>query len=225
MIKFAYFFMILMGVSSYGQFQSASIVSDRFVDYSHLVFGVDLRDKDLVGSIYINDKFSPAKLSNNNTIYNANFDAYKGEIVIESDGKFFAVAKTFDNEITFINQKKVYKVYNYNIEEKESLGFFTVLYKGDKISLLNKEIIKYFEEFEAKTGYEEYRPPTLKRMKDKLFIGYFDHSAIEVPNKKKDIFKLFSSKVKIMKSYAKDKKLNPKKEGDLLKLVIYYNSL
>jgi len=35
-----------------------------------------------------------------------------------------------------------------------------------------KERIKFFEEVIAKSGYDKYQPPTLKRVRDKLYIGY-----------------------------------------------------
>ncbi len=104
-------------------------------------------------------------------------------------------------------------------------GFFVVQYIGTELSLFLKEKIKLYDEVPPKAGFSQYEPPKLGRVKDKLFIGYGDNTAIELPNKKKDVLKLFSSKNSKIQSYAKENKLGFKKEKDLIQILKYYNSL
>lgn len=196
-------------------------VTEELLDHSQNITSIDLRDKSLKGSMYVNDEFLPAKLNTNNTIYSANYNAYQDEMVIKNKNKLFTVAKANGNTVTFIGTDKKYTVFDHNGKP----GFFVELYKGGKALLLLKERIKYYEAVEAKTGYDEYRPPTLKRENDKLYIGFTDKSTTEVPNRKKDIFNIFKGSEKEVEKYAKNEKLNPKKQEDLIKLVEYYNGL
>ncbi|MET2983735.1 hypothetical protein [Aureibaculum conchae] len=220
-------FLFFWSLTSNGQLSEGekTMTTANLHDFSTLLSTTDLRDKDVKGNVYINAEFSPAKLSNNKTIYSANYNAYQDQIVINANGKKFTVAKSFDNTVTFLNDNKVYKAYNYEEHGKNKTGFFVVLTLGKELSLLNKERIKFYEEKEAHSGYDSYIPPTFKRESDELFLGFKDYSAKKVPNKKKHIFKLFKDKGKEVEKFAKDNKLNPKKENDLIKLVMYYNTL
>lgn len=220
--------LLLFGVlASNGQLSEGerTMTTANLHDFSTLLSTEDLRDKSVKGNVYVNVEFSPAKLSNNKTIYSANYNAYQDQIVINADGKKFTVAKSFDNSVTFLDNGKVYKAYNYEEHGKNKTGFFVILTAQKKMNLLCKEKIKFYEEKEAHSGYDSYVPPTFKREEDKLYLGFEDHSAKEVPNKKKHIFKLFKNKEKEVEKYAKDNKLNPKKENDLMKVVLFYNSL
>ncbi|MDO9039331.1 MAG: hypothetical protein Q7U59_13390, partial [Lutibacter sp.] len=87
------------------------------------------------------------------------------------------------------------------------------------------EKIKFYEEVKAKTGYDKYKPPTLKRVEDEFYIGYKNSSAKELPSKKKDILSLFASKANEMESYVNENKLGFKSEEDLIKIFSYYHTL
>jgi hypothetical protein len=213
--------LILAGISGYSQITS----SQELINDTQSVSSFDYRNKDLVGSNYIDENFLSAKLNIDEIIYSMRYDAYQDEMEIEKDGNTFYLRKGFNYQITFLDKNKIYQVYNYQENEKLNNGFFVVLYNGDKVSLLLQEKIKFYEEKQAKTGYDKYEPPKLKREKDKMFIGYKNNAAKELPKKKKDILKLFSSKSKIMELFAKENKLGFKKPEDLVKIFSYYNSL
>jgi len=213
--------LILAGISGYSQITS----SQELINDTQSVSSFDYRNKDLVGSNYIDENFLSAKLNIDEIIYSMRYDAYQDEMEIEKDGNTFYLRKGFNYQITFLDKNKIYQVYNYQENEKLNNGFFVVLYNGDKVSLLLQEKIKFYEEKQAKTGYDKYEPPKLKREKDKMFIGYKNNASKELPKKKKDILKLFSSKSKIMELFAKENKLGFKKPEDLVKIFSYYNSL
>jgi len=213
--------LILAGISGYSQITS----SQELINDTQSVSSFDYRNKDLVGSNYIDENFLSAKLNIDEIIYSMRYDAYQDEMEIEKDGNTFYLRKGFNYQITFLDKNKIYQVYNYQENEKLNNGFFVVLYNGDKVSLLLQEKIKFYEEKQAKTGYDKYEPPKLKREKDKMFIGYKNNASKELPKKKKDVLKLFSSKSKIMELFAKENKLGFKKPEDLVKIFSYYNSL
>jgi hypothetical protein len=214
-------FILFCSISAFSQItRNQDLLNDKST-----IGAFDLRSKNLVGSSYIDDAFLPVRLSTDETIYSMRYDAYQDEMEVEKDGNTYYLKKDYNYTATFINSDKIYKVYNY--EEKDILktGFFVVLYSGNIVSLLSKEKIKFYEEVEAKTGYEKYQPPKLKRESDQLFIGYKNNTAKEFPNKKKDIIKMFSGKSNEIESYAKKNKLGFKKQEDLIKIFKYYNSL
>jgi len=217
----AFLIMILVGISGYSQIPS----SRELINNEQSVSTFDHRNKDLVGSNYIDQNFLSAKLNIDEIIYAMRYDAYQDEMEIEKDGNTFYLRKDFNYQITFLDKNKIYQVYNYEEKEKINKGFFVVLYNGDKISLLLQEKIKFYEEEEAKTGYDQYEPPKLKREKDKIFLGYKNNVTKELPKKKKDILKLFSSKSKVVELFIKENKLGLKKSEDLIKIFSYYNSL
>lgn len=199
--------------------------SEQTLTHRTTVTSFDLRSKELVGSIYINENFLPAKLSNSPDQYLIRYNAYQDEMEVEKNGKSYQLVKNLNYSIDFEGINKSYQVYNYEEKNETVSGFFVVLYKGEKLSLLLKEKIKFYEEVKAKTGYDKYIPPTLKRVNDEFYIGYKNSLAKELPNKKKDILNLFGSKANEIKSYMNENKLGFKSEGDLYKIFSYYDTL
>jgi hypothetical protein len=199
--------------------------SEQTLRHATSVTSFDARSRDVEGSIYINDELLPAKLSNSEIIYAARYDAYQDEMEIQRDGKLFYLPKTFDVTITFLNSNKTYQVYSYDDKGTLRAGYFAMLEKGEKISLLNREKIKFVEEVMPKSGYEKYKPPMLKRESDQFFIGYKNNTTVPLPKKKDEILALFSSKANEVQSYAKSNKLGFKKSEDLIEIFRFYNSL
>ena len=213
--------MLLCSITNYSQ----TIIIPELRNDMQSTISFDLRSKDLVGSSYIEKNFLPAKLSVDGAIYSMRFNAYKDEMEIEKDNNKFYLRQDFNYTATFLRTNKVYQVYKYEEKDQDKTGFFVVLFSGDKVSLLLKEKIQFYEEVIAETGYDKYQPPALKRKKDKLYIGYKNNETKELPKKKKDIIKLFSSKSKNIESFAKENKLGFKNKEDLVKIFTYYHSL
>ena len=205
-------------------YSQVKTVQDFIIDMKSKIF-YDNSPKDLVGSSYIDKTFHSAKISVDGTIYSIRFDAYRDEMEIEKDNHKFYWRKAFNYTATFLGTNKVYQVYNYEDKDQVRTGFFVVLFNGDKVSLLMKERIKFFEEVIAKSGYDKYQPPTLKRVKDELYIGYKNNETKELPKKKNEILKLFSNKSKNVESFAKENKLGFKNKKDLIKIFAYYHTL
>ena len=197
---------------------------DLIIDMKSKFF-YDNSQNDLVGSSYIDKIFQAAKISVDSTIYSIRFDAYQDEMEIEKDNQKFYLRKDFNYTATFLGTNKVYQVYDYEDTDQDRTGFFVVLFNGDKVSLLMKERIKFFEEVIAKSGYDKHQPPTLKRVKDKLYIGYKNNETEELPKKKNEILKLFSNNSKNIESFAKENKLGFKNKKDLIKIFTYYHTL
>ncbi|MHB1148174.1 MAG: hypothetical protein ACYC01_11355 [Lutibacter sp.] len=219
--KYTVIALLLFSISGYSQ----KTDSEQTLVHRTSITSFDLRSKELVGSIYINENFLPAKLSNSQEQYLIRYNAYQDEMEVEKNGNSYHLSKNLNYSINFEGINKTYQVYNY-LEKKETVpGFFVVLYNGDNISLLIKEKIKFYEEVKAKTGYDKYKPPTLKRVADEFYIGYKNSSAKELPSKKKDILDLFTSKANEIESYMNENKLGFKNKEDLIKIFSYYHTL
>lgn len=214
---------LLLLFSTYGFCQMEN--SNQTLISRTSVTSFDLRSKELVGSIYINEDFLPAKLSDNQNYYSVRYDAYRDEMEVEKDGNIYYLPKNLNYSINLEGGNKTYQVYKYSEKNEIVTGFFVVLYHGEKISLLLKEKIKLFEEVKSKTGYGDYKPPTLKRLNDEFYIGYEDGSAKVLPSKKKELLNIFESKAGEIESYMKKNKLSFKIKEDLIQIFGYYNTL
>lgn len=223
-------FILLNSISGYCQQKDIEPINmelsiDRLNSYFSSLTSIDLTSKELVGSSYINKDFLPGKISNQETVYSFRYNAYKDEMEVQFKGKSYYLPLKSYYFITFININKVYQVLECKVKDITNKGFFVVISKGEKMSLFRKEKIKFYEEVPAKLGFKPYEPPKLDRVKDKLYFGFKNNTAIEIPKKKKDILKLFTNNAKEVESYAKKNKLRFKKQKDLVEIVKYYNSL
>lgn len=213
--------LLLMSVTNYSQH---SDVDHIYLNAKSLT-SIDLTSKELVGNSYIEERFLPSDISNQETSYLIRYNAYRDEMEIELDGKPYYLPLTSYYSITFNLSNKTYQVLDFKEKKTTKKGFFVVMYLGTELSLFLKEKIKLYEEVPPKAGFSQYEPPKLGRVKDKLFIGYKDNTAIELPNKKKEIIKLFLHKSGEVQSYVKENKLRFKNKQDLIQILKYYNSL
>ena len=204
---------------------SQEIETDETINISRSLTSFDSTSKKLVGSSYIQKEFLPAKVIESDKTYSARFNVYQDEMEIKKDGQDYTLPKTSNYSLVFQGTNKTYSVYKYMVENTEKPGFFVELFKGDKIILLLKERIILQEEVKPSTGYEKYKPPTLKHIKDKLYIGYKNNTTAEVPSKKKEFYNLFSNKASEVEKFAKSNRLGIKNPDDVVKIFEYYNSL
>lgn len=186
---------------------------------------VDAAPRDVKGTSYINQDFSPAKVGNESTIYLLRYNVYKDEMEVERDNVIYFLSKSNNLIFNFINDKKVYQIFDYTDDGQPKTGYFNVLYTSEKFSLILKEKIKLIPAVQPKSGYDEYKPPTLKREKDILYIAYKNNTLTELPSKKKDFIKLFSSNAENIEKYISKNKLNIKHSEDLVQIFKYYNTL
>lgn len=177
---------------------------------------------DIKGDSYIVDDFRPAKLAKDKKTFFVRYNAYKDEMEIQRGNDAYYLSRFYDLPITFIGTNEVYKMFDYDKGKKT--GYFLLLNEGDKISLLLKQTIKFYEAHKAKTGYGKSEPKRLEREDDVLYYSNKENIAVKLPKKKKDILGLLDSKEKDIESYIKQNDLNLKKKEDLVKLFSFYNS-
>lgn len=177
----------------------------------------------VTGSPYIYDAFLPAKVNDYKDIVAARFDAYKNQITIQINStKEFYLDKKLGNKIKFINTSESYQIFH---DEKDKPEFFKVLKANEKYSLLIRHEVKLNGGQKPKNSYDQYKPASFKRAKDKLYLSLDNKSALKVPSNKKKFYKIFQKKGNKMKEFIKKNKLNIKKQADLLKILEFYTTV
>ncbi|MDF1517765.1 MAG: hypothetical protein P1P79_07455 [Lutibacter sp.] len=204
----------------YGQYDSEHLFNN-----SNRAPVFDLNSNNLLGSSYLNEQFLPVKLANSEKTYLMRYNAYTDEMEFEKNGQLFYVTKAYNFLINFESLNKDYQVFSYQENNSAKDGYFVVLSKGNQFLLLMQEKIKYFGEVKARSSYNNDKPASLRRLNDKLNIGYKNNTTSQLPNKKNDLLKLFASKSAEIEVYAKKNKLGFKNNEDLIQIFGYYNSL
>jgi len=163
---------------------------------------------------------------------------YKPAHVDDFKQKAFLRYNIFDDQMEFVKGDDIYYLKkeagrkvkfddssHYEVHELNGdFNFFLVHQKG-KNSLLAKQVVKFYEGREAKTGYDKAKPADYKRRSDVLYILMNGSDLVRVPKKKKEFYKLFGSNASAIKSYMKTNKLGFKKSADLKNIVAYLDTL
>ncbi len=118
---------------------------------------------------------------------------------------------------------ETFVVEKFNMDGKSKFGFLNVLDTG-KMTLMSKKMIKYTEPLQGKALDGGDLPAKFSRLSDTYFYRFGEGELKEVGNLKELIASL-PDKQDEVKQFAKQEKISPKKEDELLKLVRYYNSL
>ncbi|KGL62867.1 hypothetical protein [Polaribacter sp. Hel1_85] len=161
--------------------------------------------------IYTNDK-------NSYSLNRSNFDLIKSKFVTKFPND--SIFEFDNNNIKYVELNNViYKRYYFHSADH----FLAVLFNGNKISFLKKNIIY------VKKG--KINPMTHKEMikdtyaiKNKYF-AFINGDLLEIKLNKKDVLSLLKDKRKEIKSFIKKNKISYRKEVDITKLFKHYNSL
>jgi len=219
--KVTFLIVLFFSVASNAQFTRA----ESIINHMKSLTTIDSRIRELKGSPYMDEDFQYAKFSNHDKYFLMRYNAYQDILEINIDDSTYVLPKNLNYSVSFIEPKKTYEIFQFEELKKPTTGFFVVVFKNNNFSLLIKEKIKAFEEVLPKSGYNKYKPPTLKHIKDQIFIGYKNNTAILCPKKKRDFLKLFSNNSKEVEVYMKKNKLNFKNKLNLIQIFTFYDSL
>jgi hypothetical protein len=200
-------------------------------DFSFISIPAVKANNNIKGSPYVTEEYLPAKISVlKNRIYRVRYNALMDEIVVKGeDDATYGLDKhgRKDITITMLSSNKTYQVFNYLDDRNyETIGYFIHMTHPDSnIKLLKKERIKFINEKKAYSSYAQTQPAHYKRENDKYYIKIKDDIAVLLPTKKNKIAQLFPSSEKEILSFIRSKKLNIKKEADLITLVNHISQL
>lgn len=101
----------------------------------------------------------------------------------------------------------------------EDLGFFEVISEGNA-QLLLRYTVKTKPGREGAFGYE-----ASQKIFKQHYIRFDNNPAIAITKQLDDILFAFPDKQDEIAKFVKKENLSPRKEGDLIKLIVFYNSL
>ncbi|WP_276370694.1 hypothetical protein [Chryseolinea sp. H1M3-3] len=180
------------------------------------------------GSPYLDDKYVDGEIffgeANKvaNTKVPVRYNIYQDLMEYQQNGKALAldpsnkIKKVHLGENTFVVEK-------YELNGKTKYGFLSVLDSG-KVMLLSKKMIKFQQALKGRALDGGDQPAKYSRMSDAYFYKIGDGELRQVGNLK-ELISTFPDKQEELSQYARQEKISPKKEAELLKLIRYYNSL
>ncbi|APA63657.1 hypothetical protein [Maribacter sp. 1_2014MBL_MicDiv] len=185
------------------------------------------------GSPYLNEEFVHGEVIVNEKVEEVGkmrYNAYRNEVEILdnlSKDSYYSLLKRAYIKVEI--DGKLYCIYTYVDNDKSiKTSYFTELNKGP-LKLLFKPEALLKQARSPSTSYEKYSPPTYvwnssyyildNRNKDS------ENHAVKVRLTKNNILDFTGSKKNEMKLYVKEKKLNLRKEQDVIAFLNYFNSL
>lgn len=179
-----------------------------------------------VGSPFIKESFELVKLDKfGDRLYQARYNANLGEMQIKRENDTIALSNSEDMTITFTSDSKTYKTYNYiNKEGISKQGFLVVLKETESLTLLQEEIVKFYEKKPAVSSYAKEKPAEYKRANDVYYYKQ-DNKVSLLPQKRKDFLKSFPAHSDKLKTYIKKNRISLKDHEDLITLFEYINTL
>ena len=176
--------------------------------------------KKLLEKQYLTQAYNPALIDDFTTTAFLRYNLYNDQMEFVKNDKIYYMEKDKGRRVRFTTLNTLYKVYDLYGD----LSFFLVKEEGEKASLLVKQETRFIAPKKAQSTYGVDKKANFKRRADVYFVAMGD-KLVKLPKKKKEIPAIFGRNAKEVKTYIKKEKLNPKKDGDLKKIIKYYNTL
>lgn len=116
-----------------------------------------------------------------------------------------------------------YIVVEFQEGKNKKLGYLNPLNEGETV-LYYRPKKQLVEAQQPEHGYESYIPPTYKDIST-YYIKHGDRPAERVKLGKNQILKKLDAKTSLLKKYISEHNLNLKKEHDVIRLLVHYNSM
>ena len=188
----------------------------------------DAEFKLIEGSPYANDEFLEGSIFQGDELLQKNvllrYNIFSDEIEIKSsmnESNYNALVKRSGMLIKIFND--VYTLIPFEGSDEKG-QYFKVLTIGEHLSLYKKSTVTFNQRTFAKTSYDRDRPASFTQS-DSYFLATKAGNFVEMPESKSKVLKLMNNKETEIKAYIKSNRINLKDEGDVVKLVKYYNNL
>lgn len=175
------------------------------------------------GSMFINEKYMPARVSNlDGTVlvrYNAYGDAFQISDPVAGTEK--AIPQQKDVTITFLGTGEVFSLQQYVTEKEEvKTGYLSLVSDNPNVKIYKRERIFLQPEIFPASSYQTYKPAVYKKMADEFYVKIKGQDAVFISGKK-DLAKLVPAKSKEILDFIKKNKLDLEKEADLQQVGVY----
>ncbi len=201
---------------------------DQVKNYSRLMSNKGNNNQQLIGIPYLYEKWSRADVSFKKEVVkfdNVKIDLLKNHLEIKINGQEKILDKTFFSSFSIANPETGELVLFVNAEDYSSNGDKLVGFL-QKLEIGEYEILTHNTARLASSGRSSISSTggdTQRVVKKKKMYISKDGKAYKI-KRKKDVYKVFSKNKKRLKKYMKDNKTNVKKEEDLVKLTLFYQS-
>lgn len=223
MKNFSYIILSLVGFSSISVYAQDVIIHQ---DAANIV-SKRKETEAATGSMYINDKYIPAKVSGSNQTVLLRYNAYSDffEISNPQSDEIRQLPQTPGVTITFLNSKDTYTLVDFiNKKEEAHSGYLNMLSDNAKVKIYKRESIFLQPEVIPTSSYASYKAPNYKKANEEFYIKIGEQEA-KYYSGKKDLAKLVPGKNKEVLAYIKENKIDVEKKEDLIKLGMYINSI
>ena len=207
---------------------SAQISQPRNESLNELVYYVGTNTakyNNTIGSPYIKEAFSPAKINQLPQIHLVRFNIAENTIEVKkADGTVMSLDKTYQYRIVLQDStRKIYETRTYLDEKKKvKTTFFEKLHQETAYTLYARERIKYIPGRPEKSSYEPAVPAKFIALEP---IYYSTKPSVEnvalqmLPKKKKPFLALFKSRAKAVDKYIKKERLRLDKKADIIRIL------
>jgi hypothetical protein len=186
-----------------------------------------LTEADITGSPYLSKEYQLGYvLTGKNVRYTdvpLRYNIYTDEIEFKNaDGQ--ALAIDFPGNIKEVKIGHDLFIYHLYQADKKLLkaGYFRLLNRGKAQGLVKYRMI--FKEAEPAAAYKDPQPPKFERKPPVFYVSLNKKPAVPIKNLK-GLLSVLKDHKKEIESFVRKQKIKVRREGDLKRLLAYYNSL
>ncbi|RWX03632.1 hypothetical protein [Flavobacterium cerinum] len=179
------------------------------------------------GSMYVNEKYMPAKASNNEKTILARYNAYGDnfEISEPQTGSFSVLPKQDGVTVKFVSTGEAYSLQQYRTSKDETItGYLNIVSETPNVKIFKRQRIFLQPEVFPASSYQTYKAANYKKTDDEFYIKIKDQDAVYFSSKK-DLAKLVPAKSKEILEFIKKGKLDVEKVTDLQQIGTYIDTI
>ncbi|WP_294818412.1 hypothetical protein [uncultured Flavobacterium sp.] len=178
------------------------------------------------GSMYLNEKYVPAKISGNDRIIMVRYNAYSDYFeIVNDEGRPQALPRKAGVNVTLNTTGDVYALQSYRTEDGENAnGYLNVISDNAKVKIYKRDKIYLQPGKVSQNSYGTSKAPVYKKADDEFYVQVNNGDIIFVSGKK-DIANLVPGKSKEVLDFIKKNKIDVEKETDLQQLSAYMETI
>lgn|SRR5690606_24448906 len=175
----------------------------------------DFDDASVLGSKYLTEDFSQAKVNKGTQNFLIRYNAYSDLMEYQNDGELLELIKEQNTHFQFANGE-VYELLQYNLKGSSVSRYHQILTDQNNVKVSKFRSIKLEEAKAPSNSYDSATPASYKRNRDSYFIT-INGQTTEFDGKQRSVQKLFPSKSAEIKKFFKENKIKTNDE-DMVKL-------
>ncbi len=230
------YFLTLIPLLSLGQIEQRVNLKNGSDNTSRVIYNreyrnsaTDIKYSYIKGSPYLNDSLTIGKirlLNGDSIISYMRYDMYADEIEFLKNEKLYTVYNK--SELDYIIIGDITFIYTKYIDDNQFIKGYLIELIKDKVSLFSSKHVQFISARPPQTmPYSEASPAKFSQVETKWYFAINKQpiSQFDTNNEGIKLISLNNDIYRKLKQYIKINKLKIKRKEDLIKLIIYYNSL